>query len=462
MLRKNSIVKYVFLTIIAIIGILLCVCPFGVPASTDRYNGFIYSIQKGSDISSAVSAEYKCSSAEDLASKIDASIEKIKNTFAIEKFTELNVSRQGEDKLRIEATGAKDTDYSFWYLEDSKPLYMTYDKATESTTPEAIVDFSHIKSVKANYNYDAQAYGIDITFNDEGKAAIKTLKQYADATTDQTIYVYLEEIKESNLLNQYVISDVKEDMFLTAGSSSSYSTASYTSARELSCSILSGSFGYEIELENVATISPKLGKNIGLMLLITISAIIVCSFAFLMIRYKDLGLIALLSLVFFLILDMFLLQAIPILTLNLAGVVAIVLGYFIAMFSNMYIFEKIKEEYAIGKKIYLSCKGGFKKALWGILDSHFMLIIAFIFIWIFAPASMHAFAIIMLVSLLLSLLSSLVLTRYFVHIYLPINSTKANRLSLYRNEGVKELNEEVEIIAADQVENSYIGGNTNE
>ena len=37
MLKRNSIIKFILLAIIAILGVLLCVCPFSVPYSADVY-----------------------------------------------------------------------------------------------------------------------------------------------------------------------------------------------------------------------------------------------------------------------------------------------------------------------------------------------------------------------------------------------------------------------------------------
>ena len=50
MLKRNAIVKFILLAIIAILGILLCVCPFNVPQSSDVYNGIIPAINKGVDL----------------------------------------------------------------------------------------------------------------------------------------------------------------------------------------------------------------------------------------------------------------------------------------------------------------------------------------------------------------------------------------------------------------------------
>ena len=82
MLKKYSIVNFVLLVIIAILGVLLSVCPFNVPASTDRYNGFVSAIDKGIDLSGGVSAIYQAESASgDLEEKIDGSLDKIKDVF---------------------------------------------------------------------------------------------------------------------------------------------------------------------------------------------------------------------------------------------------------------------------------------------------------------------------------------------------------------------------------------------
>ena len=113
---------------------------------------------------------------------------------------------------------------------------------------------------------------------------------------------------------------------------------------------------------------------------------------------------------------------------------------------ELIIYEKIKEEYALGKKIHLSCKGGFKKALFTVLDLHAIIALASIFIWVIAPSAMKCFAITMILGALISLFTSLVLLRGFVKNYVRINSTKAYKMGLYRDKSVKELKEDGSVI----------------
>ena len=151
-------------------------------------------------------------------------------------------------------------------------------------------------------------------------------------------------------------------------------------------------------------------------------------------------------------------QAIPFVTLNLIGVVGCIIAYIATITTTCYIFEKIREEYALGKKIHLACKGGFKKALWGVLDSHAAGLIASICVWALAPASVKILGIAVFAGLIISAFINLVLTRYFVNLYLPLNSTKPNKLRLYRDKSVKEIKEEVEIIPEDQVNSQTVEG----
>ena len=140
--------------------------------------------------------------------------------------------------------------------------------------------------------------------------------------------------------------------------------------------------------------------------------------------------------------------------------------FLLATVANTIIFEKIREEYAIGKKIHLSFKGGLKKSLWPILDSHIVVILASALIWIFAPSALKGFAICLMLGAIVSIFVSLVITRYLLNIYLPLNSTKAKKLHLYRDKNVKEIaTEEVVIEEGNSdgvVTDTANGGNNNE
>lgn len=448
MLRKNSGIKFALLVIIAILGVLLCVCPFAVPYSTSNYNSLVGAINKGVDLNGGISAVYECkldeNSEKELSQAIEDSLSKIKVMFEIERYNEIYVTRQGGNKISIVASGAHETDYAFSYIEDRKVMSFTLNKYSDDLTDVNVyMTSNNISKVRPSYDQELQSYGVDIYFTEEGKKDIAQLKQQAKDSGNKTVYIYWGEINSDNLFAEVDYEELNgQSMFL---SSSSISDA-YT-ATEAAYSISAGSIDVELTLKEVGKVSAVFGNNTLLYVGICFLVLIVGSMLFMWHRYGHLGLLGNLSLIFYLIIFTALMVAIPFISFNIAAVVGSVLAFALAIFSNAYVFEKIREEYAIGKKIHLSCKGGFKKALWTILDSHVLVVLACVFIWIFAPVSMKVFAITIIAGAFVSVFSSLAMTRYFVSIYLPLNSSKPKKLHLYRDKNVKEIkDEEVEII----------------
>lgn len=465
MLRKNSIIKFVLISIIAILGILLCVCPFAVPYSTSNFNGFIGAISKGVELNGGVSAIYECKLPEgkdgNLTEAVDGSISKIKSIFEIEGYNELYVTRQGSDKINILVSGGRETDYSFGYIEDRKVMSFTLSQySDELTNPEVYMTSSSILKVRPDYDYESKSYGVTIEFTQEGKKEIEELKKQAKDTGKKTVYVYLGEINKENTFAEIDCEKLNGDAtFFSASSTGEYSITS-TNVAEIAYTITSGSLDVELSLKEIGEVSAVFGQNTLLYIMIALIILVVLTMIFMWARYGHLGILGNLSLVFYLIIYSFIMQAIPFIMFNLAAVVGSVIAFAMAVLSNVMIFEKIREEYSIGKKIHLSCKGGFKKALWPILDSHILVVLASVFVWIFAPVGLKVFGITILAGAFISVFASLALTRYFVSIYLPLNSSKPKKLRLYRDKNIKEIkDEDIQIIPEDAVINEATGGN---
>lgn len=466
MLKRNSIIKFILTAIIAVLGILLCVCPFSVPYSNQVYNGIIPAINKGADLNGGITAVYECSlgnnSLDSLSDAVDNSLSKIHNMFESEKFSELEVSRHGGNKVYVLASGkyANELNDAFTLMANGKELSWTVSNVSDNETPEVYADSSVISKAYADYDYESESYGVRLEFTSNGVEKLKELKSYAKSLSNDSVYLYLGEISTQNTLAEVKLEDLgKQTIFITASSTGSYKTSTPQEAREISYSIVSGSLDVELQLLEKSAVSPILGINTKTLLAIALAVVVAVAYICLIVRYRHLGLLASLGLTFYMILFSFFMMSLPFITLNLAGVIGSVVAFFVATLAVMFIFEKIKDEYAMGKKIHLSCKGGFKRALWPILDSHFIIILISIFVWVFAPAMLKGFGIAMILGALLSMFNSLVVMRLFVKDYLRINSSKAKKLGLYRDKTVKEVkDEEVQIISEEVATNIVEGG----
>ena len=465
MLKKYSITNFVLLVIIAILGILLSVCPFNVPTTTDRYNGFVGAIQPGIDLGGGVSAIYEAEANgtapnNNLAEIIDNSLDKIENVFVENAsyieflyyssnndslYSELFVTRQGDNKIRIEASSAQDTDRCFTLLEDGRQIYITLDQASDTlTNPEVYIESNEIEIAYIGSDYENSVYTVTLEFTEDGQNSLTSLLNDAEETNKTSAYIYINEVSSDNLLSTITLDDAVNDNIITFTSSDStnYISSDLDATIELVFSIVGGSLGLDLTLLEASCVSPVLGQNTLLYAGIGSVIIIVLTLVFLCIRYGHLGLLGSLSIIFYLILFAFFMQAIPFIVLNLSALFGCLFAFIIAVISNIIIFEKIREEYAIGKKIHLSFKGGMRKSLWPILDSHIIIILAAAMLWIFAPSALKGFAITLMLGTLLSVFASLVITKYLLNIYLPLNSTKAKKLHLFRDKNVKEIKED--------------------
>ncbi|MCM3746679.1 protein translocase subunit SecD [Paenibacillus pasadenensis] len=120
-------------------------------------------------------------------------------------------------------------------------------------------------------------------------------------------------------------------------------------------------------------------------------------------------------------------------TLTLPGIAAFILGIGIAVDANIITAERIKEEMRSGKSLYSSFRAGSKTSLRTILDSHVTTIIASLVLFFIGVGSVKGFAITLLLSALISLISNVVVSRYLL--WLMIKSGMFVKPGYY---GVKE------------------------
>jgi len=148
---------------------------------------------------------------------------------------------------------------------------------------------------------------------------------------------------------------------------------------------------------------------------------------FMLFYYKMSGLIADLALVLNLFIMVSILTAFN-LTLTLTGIAGIILTVGMAVDANVIIFERIKEEYKIGKSPEASVKAGFRKAFWTIMDSNITTFIAAIFLSQLGTGPIQGFAYTLAVGILTSMFTALVVSR-LVFDFL-VESVKVSRLSI--------------------------------
>ena len=131
---------------------------------------------------------------------------------------------------------------------------------------------------------------------------------------------------------------------------------------------------------------------------------------FMMIYYRLSGVIAncaLLLNILFLFCGLAAMEA----TLTLPGIAGIILAVGMAVDSNVLIFERMREEFAIGKTVKSGIEGGYDKALWTIIDSQVTTLITALALFLFGTGPIKGFAVTLSLGVTINLFTTLFGTR---------------------------------------------------
>ena len=429
MSKKTSRIKFALISILVAIGIVLTVCQFNIPFTDQKYNGFAGAIKLGLDLKGGISAVYDCSLPEgstgDLDTAIDGTVTRLESLITDKGFTEAVITRQGNSRIRVEVPDISDPAEIFNLIGEPAKLQI---KKEKSVTAEAILTGNDIVNAYASQQQTQSGiqYGVSLQFTySAGQTFSELTKEVSEA--GGYIYIYL-----GNDTEPFSTLSVQEQ--ITGGSTfiSGGSISTLQDAEDFALKIISGTFSVELELLENNVVSATLGADALKWGIIAGAIALVIVMIFMYIVYGDFGLLADLSLVIYLIIVMFLLQAIPLVQLTLPGIAGIILSLGMAVDANIVIFERIKDEYRNGKKIPFAVKSGFKKTFAPILDSNITTIIASVILYLMGTGTIKGFAITLLIGIVVSMFTALVVTRGLVNLYLPLNSTKAKQLRLKR------------------------------
>ncbi len=224
------------------------------------------------------------------------------------------------------------------------------------------------------------------------------------------------------------------------------SMSSQKEAEAYATKILSGTYSVDLELSEKNITTATLGENALFLSIIAGLVGLVLIFVIMYVVYKNMGLLANLSLIIYVVIYMFLLSILPFVQLTLPGIAGIILGLGMAVDGNIVVFERIKDEFKTGKKIPASFKAGFKRATITVLDSNITTIIASLVLAWLGTGTIRSFAYTLLISIVVSMFTTLVVTRGLLNWALPFNSTNYKKYGLKKGEvelnGTEEIQKE--------------------
>jgi SecD/SecF fusion protein len=210
-----------------------------------------------------------------------------------------------------------------------------------------------------------------------------------------------------------VAPEIACDQGITGGTTSITGDFSESEAKDLALLIRAGALPVPVEIVEQRTIGPTLGD--AAVEASVQAAIIgaVLTTLYMIAYYRLLGVLAALALAAYGALSYAVLLLIGA-TLTLPGIAGFVLAIGMAVDANVLVYERIKEEAALGASTRRSAQRGFERAWTAIADSNATTLLAAVLLFFFASGAVRGFGITLTIGVLVSVFTALVVTRLLV------------------------------------------------
>ncbi|HDQ14757.1 MAG TPA: protein translocase subunit SecD [Sediminispirochaeta sp.] len=198
-------------------------------------------------------------------------------------------------------------------------------------------------------------------------------------------------------------------------------------AHDIALVLRTAAMPVDLRVVNQQAVGASLGEDSVRRGLNAISIGFLLVIIFMLLYYKVGGLIADLALVLNLVFIVSILSAFN-LTLTLTSIAGIILTVGMAVDANVIIFERIKEEYRLGKSPDASVKAGFRKAFWTIMDANITTFIAALVLSQLGSGPVQGFANTLAVGIVSSMFTALFVSRLVFDF--GVEQLRAKKLSI--------------------------------
>ena len=432
MTKRRSKSLFVIFAIILVVCLLACFVNFTYPLSINgkyfSYSNFVSNLKLGEDIGATYRIVYR---AELLDGEVDSSYDKLTNAamskllqiVESEGFKDATISRYGEDQVVLQVAINDEDDISNLTSLVGEPARISFSASEDASA--AFVDASNIKSVSAYDYYNSEngemVYYVRIDFNDDVKEKIATATKDGDK-----IYIYFgEELFTQMDLDGNAIEDgmilIQSDAF-----------TSYLIANTYANKIRSGMLDVNLTKLDAGKMSATYGIGANIYVYAIFAVFAVAVLVLMIVKYRDMGWLSAFAMMFFTVIGLFLLQSIPTVHINFAGVIGMMLGYMLMADSLLSILESAKRHYQADTKLYIAFKLAFKESVVRIFVNNSLFALLG-FVCMFMPSlAIQSFGWVSFVLPFVSVFVSLALMRLFVAMYLALNNEDGKKCNFHK------------------------------
>ncbi|WP_171654278.1 protein translocase subunit SecD [Paenibacillus foliorum] len=317
---------------------------------------------------------------------------------------EPEITTEGSDRIRVKLAGVANEEEVRKIMKE--PAELTF-RGPDGTKEMIGSDFVE-GAAKVEFDQGNRP-NISIQVKDKDKFRAVTEKLLG-----KPLAIYLNETQLSAPTVQQVLSD---------GRASISGNYTFDEAKKLADTINLGALPLKLTEKYTQSVGATLGQ---LSLHQTVEAGLIGSILiliFMLVLYRIPGVVAAITIITYawlLLLIFDLLNA----TLTLPGIAAFILGIGIAVDANIITYERIKEEIRSGKSILSSLRSGSKHSFRTIMDANITNIIASSVLYTIGNGAIRGFALITILSTILSIVTNVFFARFLIHLLIRGNLFK--------------------------------------
>ena len=385
------------LIVLALLAAVLCfTATMGIGSSRKLS---MHDIKRGLDLSGGVSIVYQADKENVTDEEMRLATTLIQNRLDRKNWTEAEVSRQGNNRIRVEIPGVADAESAIEELGKTAQLTFTDESGN------VLLDGSMIEDAKkevgsVSSDTGSQPY-VALKFNEEGK------QKFADATKNNIGKRIL------IVMDNDVISGPTVNSEITDGEAMITGGFTGDSAQELADLIKEGAMPFDLSVMEMNNIGARLGANAIETSLKSAVVGVALVLLFMLLVYRVGGFAADWALVIYMGLEVAVLSLFNV-TLTLPGIAGVILSVGMAVDANVIIFERFKEEVSSGKTMRSAVKTSFSRALPAILDGNITTLIAAAILYFMGTGTIKGFAITLIIGIVLSMFTAVVITRLII------------------------------------------------
>lgn len=417
-----TLVVIVLLCYVAISGLTVGSMKIG-PVFDDEHG-----IRKGFDLAGGSVIVYQAEKTEDGKEPTDTQMAVAKKILdgrlSRKGYTEGTVTIKGT-QLEVEIPAVTDTQEAIESIGQTAKLTFREPAANEGEEGKIIMTGDDVKKAEREYINNSetgeQGYVVAIEITPKAQAAFfeatqKLAGQYVSIHLDEEV-ISAPMVKEAiNATNFVIQGDFTQEQ-----------------ADELAALISDGQLPFKLSVAQQRTAGPTLGANAleaglkaGLIGLIIVML-------FMIILYRLPGLMSAIALILYTALC-FLIYAVLHVNLSLPGIAGVILSIGMAVDANVIIFERMKEEFKLGKTLRAATDAGFNRALSSIIDSNVTTLIVAVVLYFIGTGPIKGFAITLGIGIIVSMFTAIVITQLLIKALVDMN---IRNKSLYGGKSLK-------------------------